>query len=370
MKKVFIFVSLMVAAVMLLTACGPAPTEAPTVVPPTQEPTPVPPTATPVPGIGSGEHPIKVLFVPSVDVNKIVTGGQKVAQALHDATGLAFDVKVPTSYTATIEEMCASPTDTIAFIAPLAYVIANQECGADVAFKASRYGVPVYWAAYIVLRDSPYQTLEDLQGKTWGYGEPTSASGYMLPLADLKNKGIVVGNKVETGGHNQTVAAVYNGTVDFGTVFYNAPLKPDGTVAWTYDDYLAGTVTPDMYDVPAESVPNCAVTADTKSISCDGWIVTDARANIRIASPDVIQKVRILALSQEVPNDTMSFSSEFPAELRAQIEAAMVAFSGTPGWNASIGSKDFYNWTGLIPATDAEYDIVRAMVAETGYTIK
>jgi len=48
---------------------------------------------------------------------------------LNEATGLTFEVSVPTSYAATIEEMCASPTDTMAFIPGLGYAIASQLCG-------------------------------------------------------------------------------------------------------------------------------------------------------------------------------------------------------------------------------------------------
>ena len=84
----------------------------------------------------------------------------------------------------------------------------------------------------------------------------------------------------------------------------------------------------------------------------------------------MIQKVRILAVSQSVPNDTLSFGPDFPADLRAQIEAALLAFAETEAWDTSIGSADFYGWSGILPATDSDYDVVRAMVEATGYTIK
>jgi phosphonate transport system substrate-binding protein len=83
----------------------------------------------------------------------------------------------------------------------------------------------------------------------------------------------------------------------------------------------------------------------------------------------VIQKVRILAVSQAIPNDTLSFGPEFPADVRAQIEAALLAFAQTEAWGTTLGSADFYGWSGIMVATDAEYDMVRAMVEATGYTI-
>jgi len=89
----------------------------------------------------------------------------------------------------------------------------------------------------------------------------------------------------------------------------------------------------------------------------------------RTEAPDVAQKVRILAISQPVPNDTLSFGPEFPVDVRTQIEDALIAFAETEAWDTSIGSADFYGWSGIAPATDAEYDMVRAMVEATGYKL-
>ncbi len=377
-RILFATMALLIALSLVLTACGPAatpePTEPPaTEAPATEAPTEAPtaaPTEPPMPEIGSPEHPIKVLFVPSVDANIITTGGEVMAQALNEATGLTFEVVVPTSYAATVEEMCASPSDTMAFIPGLGYAIASQLCGVDVSFKAIRFGYPVYWAEYIVARDSEYQTLADLEGATWGYGDQGSTSGYMVPAVELAAAAITPGEQVQTGGHNQTVTAVYNGEVDFGTVFYSVPLNPEGAPVFTWDEYQTGSITSlEQYEIPEASIPNCAPDAEGKKLLCDGYRILDARANIRTEAPDVMQKVRILAVSAAIPNDTLSFGPEFPAELRAQIEAALIAFAETEAWDTSIGSADFYGWSGIAPATDAEYDLVRAMVAATGYKL-
>jgi phosphonate transport system substrate-binding protein len=376
-KSLTMFFAVMVILVLVVSACAPA-TAAPTGAPMTEAPTemateaPTEAPATEAPGsdIGTPEHPIKVLFVPSVDANLIVTGGEVMADALNEATGLTFEVVVPTSYAATVEEMCASPTDTMAFIPGLGYAIASQLCGVDVAFKAIRFGYPVYWAEYIVARDSEFQTLEDLEGATWGYGDQGSTSGYMVPAVELAAAGVTPGEQVQTGGHNQTVTAVYNGEVDFGTVFYSVPLSPEGDPIFTYDEYEAGNISSlEQYEVPEESIANCAPNAEGTRLLCDGYRVLDARANIRTEAPDVMQKVRILAISDAIPNDTLSFGPEFPADLRAQIEEALLAFAETEAWDNSIGSADFYGWSGIAPATDAEYDVVRAMVEATGYKL-
>jgi phosphonate transport system substrate-binding protein len=385
-KSLHMFLAVMAVLVLVVSACAPATpaatqppaTEAPTEMPATEAPTEAPateaptaaPTEAPTSDIGTPEHPIKVLFVPSVEANQITAGGEVMAQALNEATGLTFEVVVPTSYPATVEEICASPSDTMAFIPALGYAIASQLCGVDVAFKAIRFGYPVYWTEYIVARDSEFQTLEDLEGATWGYGDVASTSGFMVPTVELAAAGVTPGQQVQTGGHNQTVTAVYNGEVDFGTVFYSVPLNPDGEPIFTYEQYQNGDITElSQYEVPEESIPNCAPSDDGEQLLCDGYRVLDARANIRTEAPDVMQKVRILAVSNAIPNDTLSFGPEFPADLRAQIEEALLAFAETDAWGESIGSSDFYGWSGIAPATDAEYDVVRAMVEATGYKL-
>jgi phosphonate transport system substrate-binding protein len=168
------------------------------------------------------------------------------------------------------------------------------------------------------------------------------------------------GETLEAGGHPQAVRAVYTGEADFATAFYSPYAVPEGGTPW------ARGVDP---EVPVD-VSTCALNDDKSQLLCEGYRVLDARANVREEFPDVVAKVRILSLSPDIPNDTMSFSPEFPAELRAQIEAALAAFAETEAWGTSIGSEDFYGWSGIEAATDADYDFVRLMVATAGVSIE
>lgn len=315
----------------------------------------------PATDLGTADKPIKVLFVPSVDANVITSGGEIMAEALKEATGLEFEVSIPTSYAATIEEICASPADTMAFIPAQGYVIANQLCGVDVAFKAVRRGWGVYWTMFVVPRDSDFETLEDLDGLKWAYPDAGSTSGYLFPQVTFANLGIQPGESLEAGGHPQAIRAVYNGEADFATAFFSPPLKPEGEEPWKVGD---------APDIPEDLIESCAPSADGEKLMCGDWRVLDARANLREEAPDIVQKVRILALTEAIPNDTLSFGPEFPADLRAKIEEALLAFSQTEAWSQSIGSEDFYGWSGLEAAMDEEYDYVRQLVEFAGITLE
>jgi phosphonate transport system substrate-binding protein len=308
--------------------------------------------------LGSAERPVQVLFVPSVDSQVIVAGGEIMDEALTEATGLEFEVSVPTSYAATIEEMCANPEDTIGFIPAFGYVLASQLCQVDVAFKAVRFGWGVYWAQFLVARDSDIQSLEDLEGLSWAYPDPGSTSGFLFPSVSLEEAGVEPGETVEAGDHGPAALAVYNGEVDFGTTFFSPPLIEGGQ--WAIGD---------PPDIPDDLVDSCAVTEDDE-LWCGDYRVLDARASVRTEAPDIVQQVRILDITEEIPNDTLSFGPDFPADLRTQIEEALAAFAETPEWEESIGNQDFYGWTGIEPATDAEYDIVRVVVDSQGITLE
>jgi phosphonate transport system substrate-binding protein len=316
--------------------------------------------------LGTADNPIRVLFVPSVDAQVITSGGELLAEGLKEATGLEYEVAIPTSYAATAEEMCAAPEGTMAFIPGLLYVLASDLCGVDVSFKAVRFGWDVYWTEFIVPRDSEVSSIEDLAGLTWAYPDAGSTSGYMVPTVMFDEAGDAAGETVEAGSHNAAALAVYNGDADFATVFYSPWLNTaDGGEQWDG--------TSENADIPADLVDSCAVTPEDR-LFCGDYRVLDARANVRTEAPDIVQEVKIAFISPEIPNDTLSFGSEFPAELRTQIEDALIAFAEACDtdenclWNQTIGSSDFYGWTGINRATDDEYDFVRQMVAVTGYT--
>jgi phosphate/phosphite/phosphonate ABC transporter binding protein len=308
--------------------------------------------------IGSEGHPIKVLFVPSVDVDFMIAGGDLIETALNDATGLYFEASVPTSYAATIEAMCASPTDTIGFIPAMGYALANQLCGVEPGLASARYGWNVYWAEFLVARDSDFETLEDLEGATWAYPDAGSTSGFLFPSAMFDELGITIGETVEAGGHPQAVKAVYNGEADVATAYFSPPLLPEGN--WAMGD---------SPDIPDELVPDCALNDEGK-LYCGEYRVLDARSAIREEAPDVVQKVRILTLSGEIPNDTMSFSPDFPEDLRTTVLEALTAYVESDACADTLCNESFYDWSGVGPIFDENFDGVRLLMEAQGITLE
>lgn len=313
--------------------------------------------------IGTEENPIQVLFVPSVEADVIVSGGEIMAAALEEATGLKYEVSVPTSYAATIEAMCAAPDKTIGFIPAQGYVLANQRCGVTVGAAAVRFGLSWYAAQFVVRADSGIETLEDLEGKSWGIPDVGSTSGYLYPNAMLTQMGITPGEIVETGGHPNAMLAVYNGDVDFATAFFSPPLLPEGS--WTY-----GVHDPEIWREagvsPVRNEEGRTMVAGGPSEG--GYRVLDARATVSDTAADIFDVTKIIAITDRIPNDTVSFGPQFPLSLSAQIVDALVAFTASDACATSICSDDFYAWTGIEPVNDSFYDPVRSAMETLGIT--
>lgn len=75
-----------------------------------------------------------------------------------------------------------------------------------------------YHSVLIVRADSDYQSLDDLQGRSLAWADPNSTSGYLVPMVSLREDGIepdeFFGNTVFSGGHEQSVIGVLNGSLD------------------------------------------------------------------------------------------------------------------------------------------------------------
>jgi len=80
-----------------------------------------------------------------------------------------------------------------------------------------------YYSVMYVRADSPYESLDDLKGKTLAFADPNSTSGYLVPSYELKASGYDPKEFFEKtgfgGGHEQAVVAVLNGQYDAGVTW-------------------------------------------------------------------------------------------------------------------------------------------------------
>jgi phosphonate transport system substrate-binding protein len=264
--------------------------------------------------LGTNDNPIKMAFVPSSDSQKVLSSGEPIGRLLERETGLKVKVSVPTSYAAVIEAMGANNVD-VGWLAPFAYILAHDKFGAEVILASVRGGSKTYTGQIVVHADSGISELEGLRGKKFAFVEPGSASGFLYPNALLASKGIdyktFFSETTFAGGHDKVIIAVYNKQVDGGATFGN---------------------------------------------SVEGQ-VTDARTAVQGTLPDVMEKVKPIATTDPIPNDTVSVRKGLPPEMVTKIRDGLITVADSAEGQQAL--KDLYRIDGLAPSTDGEYDPVR-----------
>ncbi|OPX21317.1 MAG: hypothetical protein B1H03_06845 [Planctomycetales bacterium 4484_113] len=216
--------------------------------------------------LGTAKSPLIQAFVPSVEAQKVVESARPLAELLRKRTGYFVKNMTATSYIAVVEALGQGHAH-IAWLPPMAYVLARQRNGARVILKVVRHGQAVYHGIILVRKDSGINTLSDLKGRTFAFVEPASASGHLYPRALLMKNGIDPDRDLKrcifSGSHDSAVLAVFNGSVDAAACYDDARTK----LAKTMPELLSETkVLARTADIPSDNV---VVSKDAKDSDYD-----------------------------------------------------------------------------------------------------
>jgi phosphonate transport system substrate-binding protein len=94
------------------------------------------------------------------------------------------------------------------------------KCVEPVVVPQEKDGSTYYYSVIVVRADSGITSLEQLKGHSLAWADPNSTSGYLIPSATLKTKGVDLGDGKYfsktgfSGGHEQGVVAVLNKQYD------------------------------------------------------------------------------------------------------------------------------------------------------------
>lgn len=264
-----------VLALALIGGCGPAPSEE-------KESDATPPASQ------SPAMPAKLVFAfqRQKDPAKLKEDAEALGAKLKEALGIPVEVVVPTAYSATVQALISRRAD-IAYLSSLPYILASREAKIEPLLVERREGSGAYDSLFVIPKDSPVQTLADLQGKKMAFTSATSSSGYVFPYGHLVQQGhIAKGAKPDTffkqavfaGGYDKALIAVTRGQADVAAV----------------SDYTMEGETADKY-LPASE-----------------------RA-----------KLRILARVPGVPTHLIAVRSDLPEEIKEKVRQVLLDLSKT-----------------------------------------
>ena len=167
-------------------------------------------------------------LVPSENATGVLARVGPFADYLTRELGVKVTLRIANDYTAVIEGQ-KNRQIHIGQYGPGSYARANTVSGGNVipfATLRNSGGVIGYYSVMYVRSDSPYKSLDDLQGKTLGLVDVELTSGFKAPTFFLADQGFPVEKTFKlaqtTGSHENAIFALASGTVDAAVNWWNA----------------------------------------------------------------------------------------------------------------------------------------------------
>jgi phosphonate transport system substrate-binding protein len=215
---------------------------------------------------------------------------QQLHEYLKSALQRELEVVVPATYEQLARELLAGKVDA-AWAPP--FVCARIEAmGVRVLVRGVRNGASAYRAALVCRADSTL-TVDQLQGSAAAWSDRDSVGGYLLPMAFLREKGLDLAKTFAkqdfVGSYRKALEAVHEGRAQVTSIF--APTAK-------------------------------ATTADATGL-LELW-------------PEKASAFRVLAYTEEAPNDGVAVSMSASTSVVADLEKALLAMHQSPAGQAVL----------------------------------
>lgn len=174
-----------------------------------------------------------------------VNSYQCLADYAAEELGVEVKIFTPADYAGVIQGLLGGSLD-MSWLGASSYAatyLQDPEAVEPVLVKVNMDGSIGYHSIGFARADSGITSLDDMEGKVFGFGDPNSTSGYLIPSIEIPQykDGITMESgeyfdEVKfTGGHEQTIVAVNNGDIDGGVTW------ADGQGNWE-DGYNSGAL--------------------------------------------------------------------------------------------------------------------------------
>jgi phosphonate transport system substrate-binding protein len=272
---------------------------------------------------GNGDadnEPLNVQFVPTNQDGSMEAQAAPFAEYLTEQLDREVNVTLATDYSAIVEAMASGQVD-VGIMPPAAYVQAREQGSAEALLTSELTAydeetgqliegetTETFKGEILVAADSEIQSLEDLEGANIASLNPSSASGYIYPVAEL---------------------------MDIG-------LEPE-------IDYTVTTVS----DIPSQ------MTAILNGQQDAAFVFQGARNVFQDALGDVdlFEELRVLYLTEgDIPNDAIAVHTDMDDDLKEQVREV---FLNMPNDEAGQEAMSMWNHLNYNEANEEAYDTVK-----------
>jgi phosphonate transport system substrate-binding protein len=181
--------------------------------------------------------------------------------------------------------------------------------------KAIRRGKSAYYSVIFTPSFRPFRKLEEVRGKKIAWLGWSSAAGGIFPRAMLRKAGFdpdeFFAGQVVTSDHREVCSAVLEAKAEVGATFMDSPAS--------------------------------------------GFV--DGCGGMRGAEQG---RLRVIAVSDPIPNDVLAVRADLDAGVRAALEKALDGIAATEEGREVL--RLALHAEGLAPATDADFDPVRQAI--------
>lgn len=271
---------------------------------------------------GAGEEETKELnvqFVPTNNDGSMEAKAKPFEEYLSEKLGYDVNVTLATDYSTIVEAMASGQVD-LGIMPPAAYVQARNQDAAEAILTSElqsyndETGEPeegvmsgTFKGEILVKSDSDIQSLEDLKGKKIATLSPNSASGYIYPVAEMKEMGIDPTTDCTLTTVNDIpseMTSVLNGQQDACFVFEGA--------RYSYAD--------------------------------------------KFSENDLMEDLRVLYLTEgDIPNDAIAVQPDMDPELKEKIKETFLNMADDEKGKEAMS---MWNHIGYTEATESAYDTI------------
>lgn len=186
---------------------------------------------------GGKSKKLTIAVQPTSTPEKLSSDAKEIEKFLAERMNGEVELVFPTSFAGVIESLRFGHTQA-AFVSAWPAALAKKLAGADVVLAEIREVVvdgqkteaPHYYSYWIVKKDGPYTSLDQLRGKKASLPSQLSTSGYVAPVARLVDLGYLTpdgkeadpakffGQVIYSGGYAQSWEALKSGQVDVSVI--------------------------------------------------------------------------------------------------------------------------------------------------------
>ena len=219
-----------------------------------------------------------------------------------------IDLKVAVDFQGAVGDIGQGVTQ-FCFMTPSTYIEARKKYSVRVLVKALREGKPFQHSVIVAKADGPINTIGDIKGHSFAFGDPHSTSSHIVPRAMLLAAGIDIKDLLYynyLGHHDDVAKAVLAGDFDAGGIMESTAQK-------------------------------------FKDLG-----------------------LKLIKFSEDVPEFNICISKELDAQVVTELKNALTGIDDGSPEGTSILKPINESYSGFVEAADEDYDNIRVMMSKIG----